>query len=99
MIINLYDEICDKLPFSAGLNPKEFRFCFRNFLYLYFLCFSRNNKKSQNEYIRAKKNIIDLQLLSVYAYLTISLQKKISTNLGTTREYLLSIILHLFSLC
>lgn len=26
MIIHLYDEICDKLPFVGGLNPKEFRF-------------------------------------------------------------------------
>lgn len=25
LIINLYDEIMEKLPFIAGLNPKEFR--------------------------------------------------------------------------
>ena len=25
LIISLYYEICEKLPFLAGLNPKEFR--------------------------------------------------------------------------
>ena len=25
LLINLYYEICEKIPFVAGLNPKEFR--------------------------------------------------------------------------
>lgn len=58
MIINLYDEICDKLPFSAGLNPKEFRFCFHNFLYLYFFCFPGTTKS-------LKMNILELKKISL----------------------------------